>query len=174
MTKKQSKSTRTEIPQEYIESKILVIRGYKVMLDSNLAVLYGVETKYLTRQVRRNIERFPSAFLLHLTHEEVINLKRQFGTSSWGGTRKPPMAFTEHGILMLSSVLKSKRAIQVNIQIMETFTKFREMLLSHKGLKQKIDEMERKYDDQFKIVFKAIKELLEPPEKPKGRIGFHP
>ena len=117
---------------------------------------------------------FTPSFLLNLTHQELTNLKRQFGGSSWGGTRKPPMSFTEHGILMLSSVLKNKRAIQVNIQIMETFIKLREILLSHKELKQKIDEMEKKYDYQFKIVFDAIKRLLEPPEKPKERIGFHP
>ena len=162
------------IAQEIIESKILFIRGHKVMLDRDLAALYGVETEQLTRQVRRNIERFPPSFLLNLTYQELTNLKRQFGGSSWGGTRKPPMAFTEYGILMLSSVLNSKRAIQVNIQIVETFIKLREMLLNHKELKQKIDEMEKKYDYQFKIVFDAIKRLLEPPEKPKGRIGFHP
>ncbi len=161
------------IATEVIETKILFIRGYKVMLDRDLAALYDVETEHLTRQVRRNIERFPSTFLINLTYEEFKNLKRQFGGSSWGGTRKPPMAFTEHGILMLSSVLKSKKAIQVNIQIMEIFIKLREMLSSHKELKQKIDDMEKKYDHQFRIVFEAIKQLLEPPEKPKPKIGFH-
>ena len=109
------------IPQEIIQNKILLIRGKKVMLGRALAELYEVETKYLTRQVRRNKDRFPEEFLLVLTRQEVTNLKRQFGTSSWGGTRKPPFAFTEHGILMLSSVLNSKRAIQVNLQIMKTF-----------------------------------------------------
>ena len=166
--------SKTIIAREIIESKILIMRGHKIMLDRDLAILYGVETKQLTRHVRRNMERFPPSFLLNLTYQEFTNLKRQFGTSSWGGTRKPPMAFTEHGILMLSSVLNSKKAIQINIQIMETFTRLREMLLSHKELKQKIDEMEKKYDYQFKIVFEAIKKLLEPPVKPKGRIGFHP
>ena len=146
------------------------------MLDRDLAELYGVETKYLTRQVRRNIERFPDEFLLTLTQHEVANLKRQFGTSSWGGTRKPPFAFTEHGILMLSSVLNSKRAIQVNVQIMKTFIKLRGLLTSHKKLKEQIEEMEKKYDYQFKVVFKAIKELLvpHPPQKPKPPIGFQP
>ena len=162
------------VPQEIIQSRIFFVRGKKVMLDRDLAELYGVETKYLTRQVRRNIDRFPSDFLLHLTQQEVANLKRHFGTSSWGGTRKLPFAFTEHGILMLSSVLNSKRAIQVNIQIMRTFTRLREMLANHKDLKQKIEKMEKKYDYQFKVVFEAIKKLLEPPQKPKEPIGFRP
>ena len=164
------------IPHEVIENKIFLLRGKKVMFDKDLAALYGVETKYLTRQVRRNIERFPEDFLLTLTRQEVAILKRHFGTSSWGGTRKPPLAFTEHGILMLSSVLNSKRAVQVNIQIMRTFTQLREMLAGNKDLRRKIEEMEKRYDHQFQIVFKAIKELFEPPApslKPKGPIGFH-
>ncbi len=161
------------VPAEIIQNKIYLIRDRKVMLDRDLAALYGVDTKQLTRQVRRNIERFPPTFLLNLTKKELVNLKCQFGTSSWGGTRKPPMAFTEHGILMLSSVINSKRAIQVNIQIMETFTKLRAILINHRELKLKIDEIEKKYDYQFKIIFDAIKKLFEPPEKPKERIGFH-
>ena len=162
------------IPQEIIQNKIFLIRGFKVMLDKDLAKLYGVKTERLTRQVRRNLERFPDDFLLVLTKEEVANLICHFGRSSWGGTRKPPFAFTEYGILMLSSVLNSKRAIQVNIQIMRTFTQLREMLASHKELRQKIEEMEKKYDYQFKIVFQTIKELLEPPPtKSKTPIGFH-
>ncbi|OGX27316.1 MAG: DNA-binding protein [Omnitrophica WOR_2 bacterium RIFCSPHIGHO2_01_FULL_48_9] len=161
------------IPQEIIQNKIFIIQGKKVMLDKDLAELYGVETEQLTRQVRRNIERFPEDFLLQLTKEEFQNLIRHFGGSSWGGTRKPPYAFTEHGILMLSSVLNSRRAIQVNIEIMRTFTRLREMLASHKELKRKIGEMEKKYDYQFKIVFEAIKKLLDPPPKPKNPIGFH-
>ena len=166
--------TTKRIPQEVIQNKIFLLRGKKVMFDKDLAELYGVETKYLTRQVRRNLDRFPSDFLLTLTKQEVTILKRHFGTSNWGGTRKPPFAFTEHGILMLSSVLNSKRAIQVNIQIMRTFTMLREMLASHKDLRKKIEEMEKKYDHQFQIVFKTIKELLEPPApKSKDPIGFH-
>jgi phage regulator Rha-like protein len=162
------------IPQEVIQNKIFLIRGLKVMLDKDLAELYEVDTKHLTRQVRRNIDRFPEDFLLTLTRQEVTNSKRQFGTSSWGGKRKPPFAFTEHGILMLSSVLNSKRAVQVNIQIMRAFNKLREMLAGHKELREKIDAMEKKYDHQFQIVFRAIKELLEPvPAKPKPPIGFH-
>ncbi|MDH4027535.1 MAG: ORF6N domain-containing protein [Nitrospirota bacterium] len=118
------------IPQEIIEQKILLIRGYKVMLDRDLALLYDVETKVLNKAVRRNIERFPSDFMFQLTKDEFDNLKFQFGTSSWGGTRKLPLVFTENGVAMLSTVLSSKRAIQVNIQIMRTFTKIRKMLAS--------------------------------------------
>ncbi len=162
------------IPQEVIQNKIFLLRGKKIMFDKDLAALYGVETEHLKRQVRRNMERFPGDFLLILSREEVINLIHHFGGSSWGGTRKPPFAFTEHGILMLSSVLNSKRAIRVNIQIMRTFTQLREMLANHKKLRQKIEDLEKKYDSQFQIVFRTIKELLEPPTpKPKGPIGFH-
>ena len=143
------------------------------MLDEDLAELYGVETEHLKRQVRRNKDRFPDDFLLLLTRQEVRHLTRHFGGSSWGGTRKLPFAFTEHGILMLSSVLNSKRAIQVNIQIMRIFTRFRGMISAHKELKQQIDALENKYDRQFRVVFTAIKRLLETPTKPKRRIGFH-
>lgn len=144
------------------------------MLDKDLAELYGVETKALNQAVKRNIDRFPTDFMFLPTPQEVTNLKSQFVTSSWGGKRKPSYAFTEHGILMLSSILNSKRAIQVNIQIMRTFTKLREMLASNKELRQKIEDMEKKYDHQFQIVFQAIKKLLEPsPAKSKPPIGFH-
>ncbi|OGW84726.1 MAG: DNA-binding protein [Omnitrophica bacterium RIFCSPHIGHO2_02_FULL_46_11] len=160
------------VPNAVIQNKILFLRGKKVMLDSALAELYGVETKHLTRQVRRNRSRFPADFLLVLTRGEVANLKCHFGTSSWGGVRKPPFAFTEHGILMLSSILNSERAIQVNIQIMRTFTKLRELMIEHRDLRQKIEEMEEKYDYQFKAVFKAIKKLIEPQQKSKKQIGF--
>ncbi len=163
------------IPQRVVQNKIFLLRGKKVMFDKDLAELYGVETEHLKRQVRRNMARFPADFLLTLTKLEVTNLIHHFGGSSWGGTRKPPFAFTEHGILMLSSVLNSKRAIQVNIQIMRTFSKLREMLASHKNLRRKIEDMEKKYDSQFKVVFQAIKELFEPPApKTKRPIGFHP
>ncbi|MDO8675399.1 MAG: ORF6N domain-containing protein [Candidatus Omnitrophota bacterium] len=167
------------MPVEIIHNKIFLIRGHKVMFDSDLAELYGVLTKQLTRQVRRNIERFPDDFLIQLTREELNNLKCQFGTSSWGGTRKLPMAFTEQGIAMLSGVLHSPRAVQVNIQIMRTFTKLREIMLSHKDLARKIEDLERKFmdhDQKIVLVFRAIKQLLkekkEPP-KPKGPMGFH-
>ncbi|VAW15897.1 hypothetical protein MNBD_BACTEROID05-270, partial [hydrothermal vent metagenome] len=160
MTTKRIATTKTLIPKESLEQKILLIRGKKVMLDRDLAQLYGVETKQLTRQVRRNQDRFPPDFLLTLTKDEVKNLKCHFGTSSWGGTRKTPLAFTEHGILMLSSVLNSQKAIQVNIQIMRTFTKLRELMSTHKDLKRKIEIMEKKYDHQFRVVFETIKRLI--------------
>jgi len=161
------------ISVEVIATKILLIRGKRVMLDRDLAKLYEVDTRQLTRQVRRNIDRFPKDFMLKLTKEEVQNLMCQIGTSSWGGTRKLPYAFTEQGVAMLSGVLHSKRAIQVNIQIMRAFIQLKRMLLTNVGLRRKIEEMEKKYDKQFAIVFKAIKQLLEPPPvKEKRIIGF--
>ena len=142
------------------------------MLDRNLAELYGVETKRLKKQVRRNIERFPEDFMFVLTKQELKNLRSQFATSSWGGARYIPMAFTEQGVVMISSILKSKRAIEVNIAIIRAFVKLREMMATHKDLKRKIESMEKKYDEQFQIVFEAIKQLIETDEKPKKRIGF--
>ena len=160
------------IPIEVIEQKILLINGQKVMLDSDLAELYGVETKTLVRAVKRNSERFPGDFMVQLTKEEFENLKYHFGTSRWGGRRYLPYAFTENGVAMLSSVLNSPKAIQVNIQIMRTFTKLREMMSSHKDLARKLNELEKKYDSQFQIVFEAIRQILEVEEKPKKKIGF--
>jgi len=162
------------VPQDLIETKIFFIRNKKVMLDRDLAVLYGVETKLLKRAVNRNIERFPDDFMFRLSKDEYNELLRcQFGTLKRGQHSKYlPYAFTENGVAMLSSVLNSKRAIQVNIQIMRTFTKIREMLVAHKYLKQKIEEMEKKYDYQFKVVFDTIKKLLEPPKKSEKKIGF--
>jgi phage regulator Rha-like protein len=160
------------VPQEVIETKTIFIRGKKVMLDKNLAQLYGVTTSNLNKAIRRNTERFPEDFMFQLSKKEFENLIFHFGTSSWGGTRKLPYAFTENGVAMLSSVLNSERAIKVNIQIMRTFTRLREMLMTHKDLKEKIEAMEKKYDYQFKIVFDAIKQLLEPPKKTKKKIGF--
>ena len=161
------------IPQDIIEQKIILVRGQKVMLDRDLAVLYDVETKILNKAVRRNIERFPSDFMFQLSRDEFDNLKFQFGTSSWGGTRKLPLVFTENGVAMLSTVLNSKRAIQVNIQIMRTFTKLRKMLASNAQLARKLKSLEKKYDEQFKVVFDAIRALMVPPEKKKGKIGFN-
>src|SRR3972149_8832881 len=160
------------VPQQVIESKIFIIRGKKVMLDKDLAVLYGVETKMLNRAVKRNIERFPKDFMFQLTKEEYVELLRyQFGTLKRGEHSKYlPYVFAENGVAMLSSVLNSKRAIQVNIQIMRTFTKIREMLATHKELRQKIGEIEKKYDHQFKIVFDVIKCLIEPAQKSGKRI----
>jgi len=162
------------VPIERITSKIYLIRNVKVMLDRDLAELYGVETKRLKEQVRRNIERFPEDFMFELTKDELGNWRSQFATSNQDimGLRIPPFVFTEHGILMLSSVLKSERAIQVNIQIMQAFTQLRQMLSTHEDLKRKIESMEKKYDQQFQIVFEAIKQLLETDEKPKRKIGY--
>jgi hypothetical protein len=159
------------LPSEIIENKIYLLRGKKVMLDRDLARLYGVETKQLTRAVRRNIDRFPLDFMFQLTIEESDFLRRQFGTSSWGGARYLPLVFTEQGIAMLSSVLKSKQAIQVNIQIMRTFTKLREMVLGNKELRDKVEQLEHKYDGQFKAVFDAIKMLIDKTAKINAKIA---
>jgi len=165
------------VPVEKIENKIFQIRGKKVMLDSDLAELYDVETKQLKRQVRRNIERFPEDFMFELTQKEYQDFLRcQFGTLKRGEYSKYlPYAFTEQGVAMLSSVLNSKRAILVNIQIMRAFVNLRRVALTYAGLKRKIEAMEKKYDTQFKIVFEAIKKLLTPPPiEKKRKIGFHP
>ena len=166
--------TKTVIPQEVIANKILLIRNKKVMLDKDLAVLYRVQTRTLNQAVKRTVQRFPEDFMFQLTREEAEKLLRsQFVTLKRGRHYKYlPYAFTENGVAMLSSILNSEGAIEVNIQIMRTFTRLREMLLSHKDLQRKIEEMEKKYDYQFKVVFDAIKQLLEPSEKPKKRIGF--
>ena len=162
----------TTVLMERITSKIFLVRKQKVMLDRDLAELYGVETKVLKQAVKRNIDRFPHDFMFELTSDEFQNLRSQIVTSSWGGTRYIPMAFTEQGVAMLSSVLRSKRAVQVNIQIMRAFTQLRQMLSTHKDLKKKIDAMERKYDQQFQVIFEAIKQLLETEATPKKKIGF--
>ena len=159
---------------EKIENSIFQIRGKKVMLDKDLAILYGVPTKVLLQAVKRNIKRFPDDFMLLLTRQEVTILRSQIMTSSWGGRRYLPYVFTQEGVAMLSSVLNTERAIMVNVQIMRAFVNLRRVALTYTGLKRKIDEMEKKYDAQFSIVFEAIRKLLEPPpEKPRPRIGFH-
>ena len=161
--------------QKTIEQKILLIRGKKVMLDKDLAMLYEVPTKRLNEQVKRNIERFPEDFMFQLTKREKAEVVANCDhLKTLKFSPQLPYAFTEQGVAMLSSVLNSKRAIMANIQIMRTFTKIRELLATHKDLQRKIEDMESKYDQQFKAVFEAIRQLLEPPipEKPKGRIGF--
>ncbi|MBI1805266.1 MAG: ORF6N domain-containing protein [Ignavibacteria bacterium] len=171
------------IPAEVIEKKIFFLRGQKVMLDRDLAELYGVLTRNLNKAVQRNLDRFPEDFMFQLSAEEFENLMFHFGTSSgakrhgaigaqWGGTRKLPYAFTDQGVAMLSSVLRSKRAGQVNIEIMRAFVKLRELLATNKDLARKLDGLEKKYDSQFRIVFEAIRKLMLPPEKPKRQIGF--
>jgi hypothetical protein len=160
-----------------IESRILQLRGKKVLLDEDLSFLYGVDTKYLKRQVRRNKERFPDDFLFTLTKKEYKDfLRSQFGTLEQGKYSKYlPYAFTEQGVAMLSSVLNSKQAIMVNIQIMRAFINSRRTGLTYASMKRKIENMENKYDSQFSMVFKAIKKLLEPPiEDNKRKIGFRP
>jgi len=170
MAKKELK--KITVPIQKITAKIYLIRGQKVMLDRDLAELYEVETKQLKRAVRRNIDRFPPDFMFELTKTELENWRCQFGTSSWGGVRYKPLAFTEQGVAMLSSILRSKRAVQVNIQIMRAFINLRQMFIGHKDLKRKIAAMEKKYDEQFQIVFEAIKQLIVEDEKPKKKIGY--
>ena len=162
----------TIVPIEVIERKIYIIRGQKVMLDSDLAELYNITTKVLVQAVKRNLRRFPADFMFQLTNQEVAILRSQFVTSSWGGRRYVPYAFTEQGVAMLSSVLNSDRAVDVNIQIMRTFVKLREMIASHKDLARRLDELEKKYDVQFKMVFDAIRQLMTPPEPREKKIGF--
>lgn len=163
---------RSLILQQRIENKIFIIRGKKVMLDRDLAELYGVSTKQLNQQVKRNIKRFPDDFMLQLSEEEMKFLRSQFVTLEKGKYSKyEARAFTEQGVAMLSGVLNSDRAIAVNIQIMRAFTKLRELMSTHRDLKIKIEAMEKKYDKNFEIVFRAIKRLLEPSIKPKDWIG---
>ena len=163
------------IPKDIILGKIYFIRNVKVMLDRDLAELYGVETSQLKRQVRRNSDRFPEDFMFELTKEELEDWRCQFGTSNGDrmGLRYKPMVFTELGIAMLSSVLNSKRAIQVNIQIMRTFTELRKFLSTNEELRRKIEEIEKKYDEQFRVVFEVIKQLLQDDSKEVKTIGFH-
>jgi hypothetical protein len=165
-------SKQLPIPVERIEKAILLIRGEKIILDSTLAEMYGVETKQLKRAVRRNINRFPSDFMFELTKEEFDGLRYQFGTSNRGGARYRPMAFTEQGVAMLSSILNSNRAIEVNILIMRAFVRLRGMISTHKELLRKLEDMEKKYDEQFQVVFEAIRQLMTPPERERKKIGF--
>jgi len=166
-------SKRSVVPAARIVNAILLIGNQKVMLDKDLAALYQVATRDLNKAVTRNLDRFPHDFMFMLTEEEFANLKFQFGTSSWGGTRKLPRAFTEQGVAMLSSVLRSKRAVQVNIEIMRAFARLRLLLATHVDLARKHDALENKYDAQFKVVFDAIRELMTLPEpKRRRRIGF--
>jgi len=155
-----------------IEARILMIRGERVMLDADLAQLYGVATKVLVQAVKRNAERFPLDFMFQLTPDEFANLRSQIVTSSWGGRRYPPYAFTEHGVAMLSSVLSSGRAIEVNVEIVRTFVRLRRLLGSHEDLARKLKELEKRYDAQFRVVFDAIRQLMAPPEKARRSIGF--
>lgn len=161
------------VPVETIQGKIMVMRGKKVMLDKDIAALYEVDPRALRQQVKRNLDRFPEDFMFELTKDELVLVVSQNVTPSkkrFGGSL--PYVFTEQGIAMLSSVLTSPRAVQVNIQIMRTFAKLREIMASHGELRIRIEEMEEKYDHSFKVIFKAIKQLMEEPEKPQRKIGF--
>ena len=163
------------VPVERIERAIILVRGEKVMLDSELAEIYGVETKALNRAVRRNESRFPSDFMFQLTFEEAESLRCQTGTSNEGrgGRRYLPYAFTEHGALMLANVLNSERAANTSVQVVRAFVRLRQMLASNAELARKLDVMEKKYDAQFKVVFDAIRQLMSPPEPKRREIGFH-
>lgn len=161
------------VPKERIEKSIYLIRGQKVMFDTDLATLYGVETGALNRAVKRNEDRFPEDFCFQLNEKEAESLRCQIGISKGkGGRRYLPFVFTEQGVAMLSSVLKSKKAVLVNVQIIRTFVQLREMLISNRELGRKLAHLEKKYDHQFKVVFEAIDELMLPPVKPKKQIGF--
>ena len=198
MSSSNAMSETSLIPAARIERRILLLRGEKVMLDSDLAELYGVDTKVLNQAVKRNLERFPADFMIQLSPEESeLVLRSQIVTSNIktignimqssgslrsqivtsnpgrGGRRYHPYAFTEHGVAMLSSVIASPRAVQVNIAIMRTFVHLRRMLASHAGLARKLEAMERKYDTKFRIVFDAIREMMNEMKKPKREIGFH-
>ena len=162
------------VPRTQIEQTILVIRGHRVMLDADLAELYGVSAGRLNEAIKRNEDRFPSDFMFQLTKPEFEHLKSQIAISSsrWGGRRHQPYAFTEQGVAMLSSVLNSERAVQVNIEIMRAFVRLRQLIASNKELAKRLDELEQKYDSQFKVVFDAIRELMTPLPPTSPRIGF--
>lgn len=172
------KELQVLVAEQKILNKIYVIRGEKVMLDQDLAEMYAVETKQLKRQVKRNTERFPKDFMFELTKKEFENLRSQIGTSSWGGTRYMPMAFTEQGVAMLSNVLNSKTAIEVNIRIIRVFTKLREYALTHKEILLQLSKLEKEVKGNSKDIeniFMVLKELIEKqskPTPPKNKIGF--
>ena len=161
------------VEYEIVVTKIVLMRSQRVMFAQDLAELYGVETKVLMQAVMRNIDRFPQDFLFQLTNQEFTNLKSQFVTSSWGGIRKLPYAFTEQGVAMLSGVLRSPRAVAVNIEIMRAFVRMRALIDTNRELAKKLAALEAKYDKQFKGVFQAIYDLMDDDEKkPKRKIGF--
>ena len=174
MTKRKTPEPKESlIPAERIENRIFFLRGDKVMLSTDLAELYEVEPRVLVQAVKRNRDRFPEDFMFQLSTKEFAHLKSQIVTSSWGGLRRAaPYAFTEQGVAMLSSVLRSKRAVQVNIEIMRAFVRLRRMLVTHADLARKIEALEKKYDVQFKVVFDAIRQLMTPTSRERRQIGF--
>ena len=168
--------------EKVITNKIFLIRGLRVMLDFDLSEMYEIETKQLKRQVKRNRQRFPKDFMFELTQKEFENLRCQFGTSRWGGSRYRPMAFTQMGVSMLSSILNSNTAIEINIRIMRVFNRVSELLLSHKDILIKLQQLEKniarqdgkmkKYEEDLQAIFEALKSLLNPPAPPRAKIGF--
>lgn len=173
--KKGTSKDTSIVPLDHVERHILLIRGEKVLLGQDLARLYDVEPRSLIQAVKRNIERFPRDFMFQLTREETANLKSHSVTSSWGGARRAtPYAFTEQGVAMLSSVLRSERAVQVNVAIMRTFVRLRQMLSSNATLSKRLDELEKTYDEQFAAVFEAIRQLMDGDQEEKARppIGY--
>lgn len=164
--------TQALMPAERIERAILVLRGKRVILDSDIAALYDVETRTLIQAMKRNVDRFPPDFVFQLTPEEVENLRCQIGTSSRGGRRYLPYAFTEQGVAMLSSVLRSERAARVNVEIMRTFVRLRQATSNQAELIRRLNELEKRYDAQFKVVFDALRQLMAAPETARKQIGF--
>ncbi len=164
----------TLMPNEQIEKSILIVRGQKVMLDSDLARIYGVSTKRLNEQVKRNLKRFPEDFMFQLNESEDENLRSQFATSSldWGGRRFLPYVFTEHGAVMLASVLNSEIAVESSVQVVRAFINLRRLLSSHVELSRRVDALEKKYAGQFQAVFEAIRQLMVPTEVSRRRIGI--
>ena len=163
---------KSRVSLERIESQILLIRGQKIMLSTHLAELYEVEPRALVQAVKRNLESFPKDFMFQLSDDDFAILKSQIVISSWGGRRAAPYAFTEQGVAMLSSVLRSKRAIMVNIEIMRTFVRLRQMLAANAVLARRLDALEKKYDAQLKVVFDAIREMMTPQQSKTRPIGF--
>jgi hypothetical protein len=155
-----------------ITSRIYTIRGVKVLLDRDLAELYEVETRVLNQAVRRHLKRFPEDFMFELSYQELKNLKSQFVTSSWGGVRKQPRAFTEQGVAMLSGILNSDRAIDVNIQIMRAFVQLRHLVIEHTELKREVDALRNQTEERFVLVFEVLDKLISDDESPKKKIGF--
>ncbi len=176
---KKDQGADTALALEAIASRILLVRGLRVMLDADLAALYGVETRRLNEQVRRNRERFPQDFIFELTPEELADLKSQFATSSWGGRRKLPLAFTEHGALMAATILNSPRAVEVSVYVVRAFVQLRDLLAGNKDLARRLKELERRltrkladHDQAIADILDAIRELMSPPDPPKRPIGF--
>jgi len=168
----EKEETQALLPADRIEHAILVLRGEKVILDEDIATLYGVETKTLIRAMKRNLDRFPLDFMFQLTEQEVEILRYQIGTSRWGGRRYLPYAFTEQGVAMLSSILRSEQSVRVNIEIMRAFVRLRQVMTTRTDLARRLHELEHKYDGQFKVVFDALRQLMAQPEKANRRIGF--